>query len=240
MTDQDVNIRVRTSADTKGAKAAARSIKEIERELRDARKAFRDACRRAEDLTPKPTAEEDHAERIAALREQIADCDSEDQAVKLWRELADAQAVASVHGIRAEKAGKAWAEADKLIARALDKASEMVGEAVGNSFERVQEILNRLVSPHVHAWLGWEAFERGVLQDARANIAGSSLACGPANFLQRELGNVRRSYPGTSVRDRCRAVLSAMEQVEARVPEIAEQTARINATADAVENLLEN
>lgn len=43
MADQDVNIRVRTSADTKGAKTAARSIKEIERELRDARKAFRDA-----------------------------------------------------------------------------------------------------------------------------------------------------------------------------------------------------
>jgi len=64
MADQDVNIRFRSSADTRGAKEAARSISDVERELNDAKKAFRGAAAGSKEFTAA-------ADRIKHLNNEI-------------------------------------------------------------------------------------------------------------------------------------------------------------------------
>lgn len=64
MSDQDVNIRIKTSADTRAAKEAARSIADIERELRDARAAFKAAEQGSKEFTAS-------AKRISELTREI-------------------------------------------------------------------------------------------------------------------------------------------------------------------------
>lgn len=51
MADQDIDIRLRTTADTRGAKQATRSIQDLERELQDATKAFRSAAAGSKEFT---------------------------------------------------------------------------------------------------------------------------------------------------------------------------------------------
>ena len=65
MADQEIDIRLNTRADTRGAKNATRSIQDLERELRDATKAFRGAAAGSKEFTAA-------ASRIKSINKQIA------------------------------------------------------------------------------------------------------------------------------------------------------------------------
>lgn len=51
MAQEDVNIRIKTTADTSGAKAATRSLADMERELQDVKKAFSSAAAGSKEFT---------------------------------------------------------------------------------------------------------------------------------------------------------------------------------------------
>jgi hypothetical protein len=176
-------------------------------------------------------------ENLTAICAKLEACDDEADALKLLKELAEAETTSKLKKIRIGRLtaseDEAWNSAAKLVPYAIDVAAEAVGKAAHGAWDEIYEAICATIDPNFRITIeNIPGMPQRIFGSAET-LASIQPGIARANIIQRELSNRRHSSGGLA-KHHVRNAASEIDRAFSELPAIREESRLTKARAAAI------